>query len=156
MVVNTSVVQRAPTLSARDIGSWQTIQEGLGVAAIVVNVALLLFTMEGELGAFYKSWFPTYSASLWALISLEHILLFVKLVAAGIIEDKPAWVVEEEQLYQFRQKMLAEQATRQSALKESAAVTSFARAAPKAAMPPKWGKLKKMMALAMEKAKQAK
>ena len=94
MLVNTSVVQRAATTGARNIGSWQTIQETMGLASIVVNVSMLLFTMRGDLGTLYVELFPTYDKVLWSLIVLEHILLLLQILVQKIIPNQPAWVVE--------------------------------------------------------------
>ena len=46
MKTNTSVIQRAPTTGARNIGSWQTIQEAMTLSSMIVNVCLLLFTLK--------------------------------------------------------------------------------------------------------------
>ena len=161
MLVNTSVVQRAPTTGARDIGSWQTIQEGMCIASIVVNVGILLFTMDGKLGSFYESWFPSREAVVWSLIGLEHILLLVKVSLQTLINDKPVWVVEAIAQQQFNQTLALQKKKHDS--KENAAAAAndmannpFARIVPKATSQPKWGKLKKMMEMAMENAKQVK
>ena len=94
MLVNTSVVQRAHTTGARNIGSWQTIQETMGLASIVVNVSILLFTMRGDLGTLYVGLFPTYDKVLWSLIVLEHILLLLQILVQKIIPNQPEWVIE--------------------------------------------------------------
>ena len=33
---------------------------------------------------------------LWAIVALEHVLIFLKMCLSACIEDKPAWVVEAE------------------------------------------------------------
>ena len=113
MIVNTSVAQRAPTTGAKDIGSWQMIQEGMCLASMVVNVGLLLFTMKGQLGTFYETWFPTYEARLWSLIVLEHILLLTKVAMVALIEDKPKWVIEAIAASHFRKNTQLEEAQRE-------------------------------------------
>ena len=109
MRINTSVVQRAPTTGARNIGSWDTIQEAMTLSSMIVNVCLLLFTLKGELGPVYTAWFPTYEARLWSLLVLEHILFFVKVMMANLIEDTPSWVIEAIGHHNFKVNMLLEQ-----------------------------------------------
>lgn len=64
--------------------------------------------MRGELGPFYKSWFPTYDMTMWSLIVLEHILLLTKIGLSAIIDDRPAWVVEAVGHHQFQLNMQRE------------------------------------------------
>ena len=108
MVCNTTVMQRAHCRCARDIGSWQTLQEGLSLVSSIIIVGLLLFTMRGELGPMYKRWFPTYDMTMWSLIVLEHILLLTKIGLSAIIDDRPAWVVEAVGHHQFQLNMQRE------------------------------------------------
>jgi ankyrin repeat protein len=155
MTVNTSVIQRAPTLSARDIGSWQTIQEALALASILSNVAILWFTMGGDLGTTYKSFFPTQDKSLWALIILEHILLLVKILCSVLIDDVPGWVKEAEELDAFKKdlQVQAEKKAPKATSKEAGIAGIISRSAPQPTITPKWGKLKRMMKQAIEKNK---
>ena len=97
----------------------------------------------------------------WSLIGLEHILLLVKVSLQTLINDKPVWVVEAIAQQQFNQTLALQKKKHDS--KENAAAAAndmannpFARIVPKATSQPKWGKLKKMMEMAMENAKQVK
>ena len=154
MTVNTSVIQRAPPLSARDIGSWQTIQEALAMGSIISNVAILWFTMDGDLGYHYNQLFPTKNQSLWALIILEHILLLVKIVCSVLIDDVPGWVKEAEELDSFKKEMQLKAKKKESRTFKQPAIAGVApRSVPQPTITPKWGKLRRMMKQAMEKNK---
>jgi anoctamin-10 len=109
MKINTSVIQRAPTTGARNIGSWQTIQEAMTLSSMIVNCCLLLFTLNGELGPTYIAWFPTYEARLWSILVLEHILLMVKVMMVNLIDDTPAWVIDAIGHRKFKVNMALEQ-----------------------------------------------
>eukprot|EP00944_MAST-04C_sp_MAST-4C-sp1_P005805 g5805.t1 len=154
MTVNTSVIQRAPPLSARDIGSWQTIQEALAMGSIISNVAILWFTMDGDLGYYYNQLFPTKNQSLWALIILEHILLLVKILCSVLIDDVPGWVKEAEELDSFKKEMQLKAKKKESRTSTQPAIAGVApRSVPQPTVTPKWGKLKRMMKQAIMKSK---
>lgn len=42
---------------------------------------------------------------LWAIVALEHVLLFLKMSLSACIEDKPAWVVETEKRDNWEEEM---------------------------------------------------
>merc|ERR1712196_673243 len=42
-------------------------------------------------------WYPTSHVrinELWAIVALEHVLIFLKMCLGACIEDKPSWVVD--------------------------------------------------------------
>jgi len=71
---------------ADDIGGWYTILQVLGVAAVVTNSLLLLFTFPPLYRAFSNDKFLV----LWTVVILEHVIFLTKYIVSATVADVPS------------------------------------------------------------------
>ena len=96
--VNMYTTQRAQPLSGRDCEGCKEIIEILSYLAILNNMGILIFTLKGSFNwELYDDGLMKGSNlnKLWGIVVLEHILIMLKMALSALIDDSPAWVVEE-------------------------------------------------------------
>jgi hypothetical protein len=77
------------------IGTWQSIIEFMGIAAVITNCCLLYFSSKA-----LKTWIndrfdiSSETSILWILVGVEHLIIIVKFVCAEAIPDIPGWVTK--------------------------------------------------------------
>jgi anoctamin-10/anoctamin-7 len=78
----TRVSRRPFPRSAEDIGTWQTILEVMGTAAVISNVYLICFTssQQSDVATSWKA---------WEFLILEHAVLGFKFALALLVPDAP-------------------------------------------------------------------
>ena len=96
------VFRRPTAKGAADIGVWLTIQEFLGLFGVIINCCILFFTFDDILKD-WKDLFPVSFVQIvkerpetvLLLLLIEHVIIAVKLGLAQLIDDKPAWIHQQ-------------------------------------------------------------
>ncbi len=72
--------RRPEPRASEDIGTWATILEFMGVAAVLINAGLVAFT--GSFGENY-----TWAERIWVFIAFSFSVLFIKFVVSVLVPD---------------------------------------------------------------------
>eukprot|EP00611_Tribonema_gayanum_P017108 TRINITY_DN2965_c0_g1_i1.p1 TRINITY_DN2965_c0_g1~~TRINITY_DN2965_c0_g1_i1.p1 ORF type:complete len:919 (-),score=417.99 TRINITY_DN2965_c0_g1_i1:786-3542(-) len=89
---------RRPTpVVASSIGTWITCLEAMGFFATLTNCCLMVFlgrSMDHFLPEEFHSALDRLEVRALLALGMEHILLAVKFILAGVVDDEPLWVKE--------------------------------------------------------------
>ncbi|KAG5191948.1 calcium-activated chloride channel-domain-containing protein [Tribonema minus] len=89
---------RRPTpVVASSIGTWITCLEAMGFFATFTNCCLMVFlgrSMDHFLPEEFHSALDRLEVRALLALGMEHILLAVKFILAGVVDDEPLWVKE--------------------------------------------------------------
>lgn len=90
----TDHLKRRPSVERGNIGIWNSIFLFMSFIALVINIAILVFSSEGltELLQRNNSFSLTQENVIIILIIAEHIVFLIKFILTLIINDKPKWV----------------------------------------------------------------
>ena len=102
----TDHIKRIPSQERGNIGVWNSIFTFMSFTALVINIAILMFSSDGaqELINITTGQKLTAYTMILILILSEHFIFLIKFFLTLIIKDRPKWVSEyiKEQKYKLR------------------------------------------------------
>jgi hypothetical protein len=102
---------------ADDIGGWYSILQFLGVAAVITNSLILLFSFP----TLYSVWNGNYLNVLWTVVILEHVILLAKYAVSATVPDVPTdiqtslakqYYVQQQLVKRYEKRTIGAQADR--------------------------------------------